>query len=214
MRAPALLVALALVACHSPASSSSDASPSAPPASASAPATTAPPAYDESWLTIASKSKVAAAATRTQAQNAVRMLPPEQQASVDATLNHMAKEPPTADGIRDAAQLARDAQDQAAAAGYSGAGKPPAYQAIAQAGFLVLQGLVVASCEAHGDAASARALLAELRVMPLPRGANAGSRTAGFMVRTWLEQEMSATLDAKVYASAKAKAPSPKRNPP
>lgn len=210
MRASWLIVLVALGACKAPETQSSDgAPPLGSAAETAAPVATTPAVLTHApWVAVASQSKVFTAARVVDAENQVKTVA---DAVVMSTLDQMAKQPATPDGIRAAAQLARDGQDRLK----SSAANPAADVLMADAGIIVLHGLVAAACKEHGDLASAKALLAVLREMPLPRRTDAhGFVTHVDNVRSALDQELQLGVSDPTFQAAQAGAPYRHKNVP
>jgi len=202
-----LVLVLALVACKTPDAQPPDAA--APVESATAPVASTPAMLTHAaWVAVANKSKVFTAARVVDVENQVKTVADP---VVSSTLDEMAKQPATPEGIRAASQLARDGQDKLKA-GTSG---PTADVIMADAGTIVLHGLVATACKDHGDAGSAKALLAVLREMPLPRRTDAH----GFVVhvdnvRSALDQELQLGVGDATFQIAQAGAPYRHKNVP
>ncbi len=197
-----LLVLVFLVACKSEGAPAADASPSA---SASAPpATTSSVLVTRGeWWKVAQKSHVYTEERRVDADNALRVLPETQRDIAVRALNDMAKQDADADGLRAAAQIARDAQGRV-----EDVHNPAARNAIATAGFIVLHGLVARACEDHPDATSLKPIMSAIREMPLPRLEKSDGRPE----RNVLEQEVRSAVDEKTMKALLAGAPPPKKN--
>ena len=190
----------------------------APSASASASAAPAPvPAETRTaWWTLASKSKVFTEDRRVEADNRLKMLPADQRMRVISFLDRMAAQETTGAGFHDAAQLARDAQDQIRDPNASASDHSPVFRTIAEASLIVLSGLVAKACTEHADVASLKTLVASIRQAPLPRipAPGIGQLSDGRHERNEIEQEIQMALDAKTYQAAIAGAPSPAKNAP
>ncbi len=199
----------ALIAACAALVSCKDSTASAPEAATSAQASAAPATTTTElitrgkWWTVASKSRVYTEERRVDADNALRMLSPVPREQVRVTLEDMAKQSPDAEGLRAASQLARDTQ-----AKVDDTHDPAPAKAMAQAGYIVLHGLIAEACSEHKDAASQAALLAAIREMPLPRV----EKSNGLAERNVLEQEMRTALDEKTMRALLANAPGPKKS--
>jgi hypothetical protein len=152
---------------------------------------------------VAQKSRVYTEERRVDADNAIRMLPDAQRTIAVRALNSMADEEITADGLRGASQIARDAQDRV-----EDVHNPAAKTAIATAAFIVLNGMIAKACAAHQDVASLTPIMAAIREMPLPKL----DKSDGRAERHVLEQEMSTALDDKTMKALLASAPGPKKS--
>ena len=197
---------LCLIVCV--ACKGSDGAPDgAPTASASASATAeqqAPIDTHGKWWTVAQQSRVYTAERRTDADNAIRLVPSPNREIIVRALSDMATEPATGEGLRAAAQLARDAQDRV-----DDTHNPAARIAVATAGLIVLHGLVARACVDHPtDLAVLTPLMASIREMPLPRLEKSDGRTE----RNIMEQELRTALDDKTMKVLLAGAPGPKKN--
>jgi hypothetical protein len=195
MKASIVAAAVLVAACKGDAKTPPEAAPAPSAQESAAPAE---PMTRSKWWALANKSHVYTAARRIDADNGLRLLQsPAREIAVRA-LDDMAAQSADAAGLRAASQLARDAQDKT----------PEARRAIANAGMIVLGGLVASACAEHQDLASQKKLVVAIRVMPLPHlemGHGGAERSA-------LEQEMRAVLDDKTMKAALAGAPGPKRS--
>jgi hypothetical protein len=191
-----LFCAMAL-ACQSPDAAVVDASTVAPVVTAVPTPTVVTSA---AWTRVASKGKVYTDSRRSEAENRVKL---SNDPAVSVTLDAMAKQPATPDGIKAASQLARDAQNKL---------DPASATILDDVGLMVLHGLVATACKEHDDVASGKALLATLREMPLPRRTDAhGFVQQAENERSALDQEMSLAYGDK-WAAISANAPPAKRN--
>lgn len=209
------LCALALAACKGDDKAAvADAQPSASAAAATVTDTPAPAPtpMHEPWWAVAMKGKVAGESVRSSAENSVRLLGANTM-RVNAALNGMSHEPATPEGLRAAAEHARDAQATIVDPSFSGSGDSPVVRAIADASMLILAGMVAQACADHPDQASAAALIKAIRELHWPRTASSHTKTPGVEERSWLEQEMSLALDKKTWEAVKASAPPAKKWP-
>jgi hypothetical protein len=86
---------------------------------------------------------------------------------------------------------------------------------IADAGMIVIHGLVATACKEHDDLASTKALLAALREMPLPRRSDAHGFVAHVdNVRSALDQELQLCVGDATFQAAQAGAPYRHKNVP
>lgn len=203
-----LLVPLAVTRCKTPDAQESDAAAPAVTASATPPASTPAVLSHQPWVAVAERSKVFTAARVVDAENQVKTVGDP---VVMSTLDAMAKQPATPEGLRAAAQLARDGQDKLK----SGTPSPAADALLADAGLIVLHGLVATACKEHGDVSAARALLAALREMPLPRKSDAhGFITHVDNLRSGLDQELQLGVGDATFKTAQIGAPYRHKNVP
>jgi len=203
MRSMAAVAACALLlSCKGSGDGAAEAAaPSAQPSAA--PTATAELITRGKWWTVASKSRVYTEDRRVDADNALRVLSPVPREQVRTTLEDMAKQSHNAEGLRAASQLARDGQSRV-----EDTHDPAPKAAMAQAGYIVLHGLIAEACEEHKDSASLAALLAAIREMPLPHV----EKSNGLPERNVLEQEMRMALDDKTMRALLANAPGPKKS--
>jgi len=195
-------VLLACAACDKPGASAQDAAPSA--SSAVASAQPAPLDTHGKWWAIAQRSKVYTDDRRLDADNAIKMVQSPNREIIVRALDDMASEPATAEGLRAASQIARDAQDRV-----DDTHNPGAKIAIATAGLIVLHGIVQKACADHPtDMGQLTPLMAAVREMPLPHLEKSDGRTE----RNILEQEMRTALGDAVMKSLLASAPGPKKS--
>lgn len=197
----AFTLAVLVIACHTPESTAVDAAPSAAPIATPEPPQIPAPA---AWVILASKGKVYTEARRTDVENRVKL---SSAVGISLTLDRIAKQPTTTEGVKGASQLARDAQDKLA--------DDASKNLLGEAALMVMHGLVAQACREQDDVASARGLLAALREMPLPkRFDNHGLVLQAEAERAALDQEMQLVLGDKTWQAASSGAPSPKRNVP
>jgi hypothetical protein len=196
---------LVAAACKSPDGAADAASASASASASVAQAAPDVPVTRGKWWTVAQKSRVYTEERRVDADNALRMLAPPQRDTAVRALNDMAKQNADGDGLRAAAQIARDAQDRV-----DDVRNPAPKNAIATGGFIVLHGMVATACADHPDVASLTPVIAAIREMPLPRLEKSDGRPE----RNVLEQEMRTALDDKTMKALLAGAPGAKKNPP
>jgi hypothetical protein len=197
------LMLVLLAACKSPDASAVDAATSA---SANASATTqeAPLDTHGKWWAVAKKSRVYTDDRRLDADNAIRLVPSPTREVIVRALDAMAVEPDTAEGLRAASQLARDAQDRV-----DDSHNPAARIAVANASLIVLHGMIAQACIDHpNDVAALAPILAAIREMPLPRL----EKGDGPAERNVIEQEMRTAVDDKTMKVLLASAPGPKKN--
>jgi hypothetical protein len=197
-----ILAFVALGACKDETSTAPDAAASAKASASSSMAVVDAPTRTK-WWDVAKKSKVYTDERRVDADNAVHMLPQPMREQVRHALDDMAQQDATGDGIRDASQIARDAQ-----ARVDDAHNQAGVQAITRAGLVVLHGLIAQACIDHNDAASLAPVIAAIREMPLPRLDKGDGRSE----RGVLEQEMRAAVDDKTMKAILASAPPPKKS--
>jgi hypothetical protein len=206
MRGRLLVLLIPLVACKAPETQPVEAA--APVESAAPVASTPAMLTHAAWVAVAGKSKVFTAARVVDVENQVKTVADP---VVSSTLDEMAKQPATPEGIRAASQLARDGQDKLK----TGTSGPTADVILADAGTIVLHGLVATACKDHGDAGSAKALLAVLREMPLPRRTDAHGFVAHVdNVRSALDQELQLGVGDATFQTAQAGAPYRHKNVP
>ena len=184
-------------------SESVDAAPSA----SVAPSASAPSAADfdshGKWWAIANKSRVFTNERRTDADNAIRMLPDHAKFRVKRILDDMATQTHDADGLSAASQVAREGQERV-----EDTNNPAAKNALTTAAWIVLHGLVASACTEHTDMASLNAVMAEIRQMQLPHL----EKGNGSPERLLLEQEMKSNVDDKTMKAVLAAAPPPKKS--
>jgi hypothetical protein len=168
------------------------------------------------WWAVAAKSKVFTEDRRIDTDNRLKLLPEDLRRRTVPFLDRMAAQPATGAGFHDAAELARDAQDQIRDPKASSSDHAPVFRAIAETSLIILHGLVAKSCAEHADPASLKTLAAAIRQAPLPRipAPGLGQLSDGRHERNQIEQEMQMALDAKVFQAAFAGAPSPAKNAP
>ena len=195
-----IVFVLMLLACNKPES--------APDAAASASASVATVAPDVpvtrgKWWKVAEKSSVYTSERRLDADNALRLVPEPQRTIAVRACNDMATQDATADGLRAASQIARDAQDRV-----EDVHNPAAKSAIATCGLIVLNGLIATACTDHPDAASLKPVMSAIREMPLPKL----DKSDGRAERGVLEQELRTALDDKTMKTLLAGAPAAKKS--
>ena len=203
-----LLAPLAVASCKTPDTQAADATPAAATETLAPTASTPAVLSHAPWVAVANKSKVFTAARVLDAENQVKTVGDP---IVASTLDSMAKQPPTPDGIRTAAALAREGQDKLK----NGTPSPAADVLLADAGMIVVHGLVATACKEHDDLASAKALLGALREMPLPRRSDAHGFVAHVdNVRSALDQELQLGVGDATFQAAQAGAPYRHKNVP
>jgi hypothetical protein len=191
-------------ACKDNAAQSDAASATSASASASASTSQAPLDTHGKWWAVAQKSRVYTDDRRTDADNAIRLVPSPNREIIVRALGDMATEPATGEGLRAASEIARTAQDRV-----DDTHNPAAKIAIATAGLIVLHGLVAQACVDHAtDMTVLTPLMAAVREMPLPHLEKSDGRTE----RNILEQEMRTALDDKTMKALLANAPGPKKS--
>jgi hypothetical protein len=197
----AFLLLVLAVSCKDSASATADGA-SVTEAAAPAPVTAEIDSHGK-WWAVASKSQVYTGQRRTDADNALRLLPDDKRNKVRRSLDDMAGQTHDADGLRAASQIARDGQERV-----EDAHDPAAKTALTTAAFIVLHGLIALACTEHTDVASLRDVMAEIREMPLPHL----EKGNGISERLVLEQEMKMNVDDKVMKGILASAPGPKKS--
>jgi hypothetical protein len=155
------------------------------------------------WWAVASKSRVFTEDRRVDADNAIRMLPPNKRDRVRKILDEMATQTADGDGITAASQIARDGQDR-----FEDVHNPATQNAITTAGLIVLHGLIAQACADHHDTAGLADIMAAIREMPLPHI----EKSTGITERNVLEQEMRMAVDDKTMRNILAGAPPPKKS--
>jgi hypothetical protein len=197
-----LLLCVFLAACKDGSTAATDAA-----TSASATSSAAPQAVDfdshGKWWAVAAKSHTYTNERRTDADNALRMLPDPAKTKVRRALDDMATQTHDADGLNAAAQVARNGQDAV-----EDVHNPAARNAMTGGAWIVLSGLVASACAEHPDMASLNDLMAEIRTMQLPHL----DKGNGNPERLLLEQEMKASVDDKTMKAVLAAAPPPKKS--
>ncbi len=203
MNAKILVTIFLLSACDKDRTAATDAALASASASASVSAQVPLDTHGK-WWAVAQKSRVYTDDRRTDADNAIRLVPSPNREIIVHALGDMATEPATGEGLRAASEIARSAQDRV-----DDTHNPAAKIAIATAGLIVLHGLVAQACVDHAtDMTILTPLMAAVREMPLPHLEKSDGRTE----RNILEQEMRTALDDKTMKTLLASAPGPKKS--